>query len=327
MLVLRCVAFAAESAEPAPVIRSVEPAVVSRAGRTRITILGAHFDTGLPSPARVEVGGEPCSEIDVNWQGTQIRAVVPPSRAGGAVPVKVINEDGQSATLEDAVYYDDGRFWARTWFVTRSRARSVWELLEKGGLIMALLGLLSVFAVAWAIHCALVVRSSRIMPQEFLDRLSGQIARREIQQAIDACQRERSVFSRVALAALRKAGEAPHKIREASQAAGSREASHLFQKISYLSNIGVISPMLGLLGTVMGMLMAFKAMGEEGGRSMALAAAIYKALGTTAVGLTIGIPAMACFYYFRGKLLQATTDMEQVAEELSDALAPGEEQE
>lgn len=309
-----------------PLIRSVEPVIVSRDGDSRITILGANFETGAPPDIRVEVGGEPCTEVDVNWQGTRILALVPPSRAGGPVPVRVVNSDGQSVTVEDAVYYEDGRFWSRNWFLLGIRAKGVWELMRQGGLIMAFLGVLSIFAVAWAIHCGITIRTKRIMPREFLDRLSGHIARREVQEAITACQQENVVFSRVALAALRKAGEPPHKIRDASQAAGSREASHLFQKINYLSNIGVISPMLGLLGTVMGMLMAFRAMGEEGGRSMALAAAIYRALGTTAVGLTIGIPAMACFYYFRGKLLQATTDMEQVAEELSEALAPGEDQ-
>jgi biopolymer transport protein ExbB/TolQ len=67
-------------------------------------------------------------------------------------------------------------------------------------------------------------------------------------------------------------------------------------------------------------------MGEVGGKQILLAAAIHKAMITTATGLTIGIPAMACFYYFRGKLLRIVTDMEQVTEEMTDAVSTAGEQ-
>ena len=328
VLALSACALAEEAGkELPPVLRSVEPNTADVAGGTKITIVGSGFDATDPSPLKVFVDGKPCTGVVVRWRGTRVTAIAPKSRRPGAVNVEVQNGDGPKATLTDALCYDDGKIWLAKWYRIKARAVSMWLLLKQGGLIMLLLAVLSVFGVAWAIHCAFVIRTSRIIPKAFLDRLSGQIARGETQQAIDSCQRDACVFSRVALAALRKAGETSQKIREAGQAAGSREASHLFQKISYLSNIGVISPMLGLLGTVIGMLLAFKIMGEEGARYMSLAGAIYKALGTTAAGLTIGIPAMACYYYFRGKLLRTVTDMEQVTEELSEALLARGEQE
>ncbi len=71
------------------------------------------------------------------------------------------------------------------------------------------------------------------------------------------------------------------------------------------------------------MVLAFKTIGigDVGGKHIALAAAIYMALITTVAGLTIGIPAMACFYYFRGKLLRIVTELEQATEEIADAVA------
>jgi len=311
-----------------PTLERIDPNTAPVSGGVEITIYGSGFDASEPTTTAVSLGGTPCTDVTVRWRGTKVIARVPKSRTPGPVNVEVRNGDGPPAVLEDALCYDDGRFWSTaTWYRITARAEAVWLLLEQGGSIMFLLALLSIFVLAWAIHCAFVVRPSQIMPKAFLDKLSGQIARREIQEAVDSCQKDGCVFSRVALAALRKAGSAPHKVREAGQAAGSREASHLFQKISYLSNVGVISPMLGLLGTVVGMLMAFRILGEEGTTYMSLAGAIYKALGTTAAGLTIGIPAMACYYYFRGKLLRTTTDMEQVTEELSEALSVGGDEE
>jgi biopolymer transport protein ExbB len=319
----------AQAASPSgpPEIDRVEPNVVSVLGSVKISVLGTDFDTTSTTPPLVLVGGQPCTDVRVHTSA-RITAVVPASPGAGVVDVEVRNADGKRAVLTGALCYDDGKIRMATWYRIKARVLSAWYVLAGGGTIMILLAILSVCAVAWVMHCGFVLRPGQIMPRSFLDKLSGHLARGEIQPASDTCQRDGSVFSRVALAALRKSGESTQKTREVAQSAGSREAAHLFQKISYLSNIGVISPMLGLLGTVLGMILAFKTigMGDTGAKHLLLASAIHKAMITTAAGLVIGIPAMAFYYYFRGKLLGILTDMEQVTEEMADAVsAAGEE--
>ena len=317
-----CAAQAGEPAPPRPTLIRVDPNTAPIAGGTEIALIGKNFDTRETAQVMVRVGDQPCEEVRVRSE-TRITARVPKSPGAGAVNVELRYGDQTVAELPDALCYDDGEISLAKWYRIKARAESTWLLLKQGGSIMLLLAALSLFGVAWAVHCVFVIRAAQILPKRFVEQLSGHISRGEIKPAIDQCQKDGCVFGRIALAALRKAEEAPPKVREAAQAAGSREASHLMQKISYLSNIGVISPMLGLLGTVLGMILAFKTigMGEAGGKHILLAGAIHKAMITTAAGLTIGIPAMACFYYFRGKLMGIVAEVEQVTEELSEAVS------
>ncbi len=327
VLAMRAAGWSAE-AEPVPLsLERVEPNTGPVSGGTRISILGWGFDTSDAAPIKVVFGGQASLSVTVH-SGTKITAVTPAGQAG-AVDVEVENGEGRKASLGRAFCYDAGGSWLARWYRAKAWAESFWVLMKQGGVIMIVLGVLSVLGLAWAIHCALVLRPGEIMPRPFLERLSGHISRQEISEAVEVCQKDRSVFGRIAMAALRKAGEPVYKVREAAQATGSREGSHLLQKISYLSNIGVISPMLGLLGTVVGMVLAFKTLGigEAGSRHILLAEAIYKALITTVGGLVVGIPAMACFYYLRGKLLWVLTEMEQVTEEIADAIAASGERE
>jgi len=305
-----------------PSLDRIDPNTAPVAGGTKITLIGSNFDTSEDAKVVVLVGGRECSNVVV-LSSTRATAIVPRSPGAGPVDVEIRSGDAWRAVLAEGLCYDDGKLWLARKYRIKAQAQKLWLLLKQGGVIMLLLVVLSVLGVAWAIHCALVVRPGQIMPRGFLDKLSGHISRGEVQQALDACQKDGCGFGRVAIAALRKAGEPAQKIREAAQAAGSREASHLFQKISYLSNIGVISPMLGLLGTVLGMMVAFEGfnIGEPRAQYMQLAGGINKAMITTVAGLVIGIPAMACFYYFRGRLLRIATDMEQVAEEMAEAVS------
>jgi biopolymer transport protein ExbB len=180
--------------------------------------------------------------------------------------------------------------------------------------------LISLFGVAWMVHCLLVLRPSQIVPQKLMDTLGSQLSQGDLRGAASACEASQSVFARVVLAGLRRVGDVPDKIREAVAAAGSREVAHLQQKIVYLAHVGTISPMLGLLGTVTGMVMGFSVIASGEVRHYLLAAAIAQALITTVVGLCIGIPAMVVYYYLRARLLRLTTHMELVADEVTTTI-------
>jgi biopolymer transport protein ExbB len=182
---------------------------------------------------------------------------------------------------------------------------------------------MSIVALAWTIHCLLAIRQSQVLPERVRLAVLRHISIGDISGAMDVCEKSECVLSRVTMAGLRKAGADPGLARDAVQAAGAREAARLQQKISYLSNIGVIAPMLGLLGTVWGMIIAFQSQAgatERFSQTPILMAAVSTAMNTTAAGLVVGIPAMAFYFYLRGRVVKLVTDLEVAAEEAIHAV-------
>jgi len=253
----------------------------------------------------------------------RLKARLPAGTQPGAASVTVRNPDGTTATLANAVYFvpKEGGF---RFGATMARLRHDWrvcmEWFRLGGPVMWPLLALSVFGVAWVVHCLLVLRTSQVVPRRLMETLGSRLSQGDLRGAADACEQSGSVFARVVLAGLRKVGGAPEKVREAVAAAGAREVAHLHQKIVYLAHVGTVAPMLGLLGTVTGMVMGFGVIASGEVRHYALAAAIAQALITTVVGLCIGIPAMVVYYYLRARLLRLTTNMELVADDVATTI-------
>jgi len=299
----------------------VEPATPAAGQETWIVVYGHGFSE---DEANVKVKINDLDALEVRVPAPErLKARLPATTVPGSASVTVTNPDGESATLPNAVYLrpkeGGGGFGA-----LMARLRHDWRVCKEwfhlGGPVMWPLLAISFFGVAWMIHCLLVLRLSQVVPQKFTDALGTHLAQGDLKGAGTACERSGSVFARVVLAGLRRAAEAPEKVREAVAAAGAREVAHLHQKIGYLANIGTVSPMLGLLGTVTGMVMGFNVIASGEVRHYLLAAAIAQALITTVVGLCIGIPAMVVYYYLRAKLLRLTTHMELVADEVAGTI-------
>ena len=279
-----------------------------------------------------------CGEAEVKAKAVlvqsprRMKVVLPkdtqPGRASIAVSILIPGKTDadnrtETATLGSAMYFHragERLSLQAMLFKMRHDWRGFVEWFKLGGGVMYLLALMSFFGVAWSVHCLLVLRRSQIMPKRFLDVLVGRLSQGDVQGAASACRKSNTTFGRVILGGLRKANEPAEKVREAIVAAGAREAAHLHQKIRYLANLGTISPMLGLLGTVLGMIMAFNIISSGDVRHYQLAAAIAKAMVTTAAGLVIGIPAMAIYFYLRGRLLRLTTEMEEAADGLAQGI-------
>ncbi len=196
------------------------------------------------------------------------------------------------------------------------------EILKAGGPLMYVLGALSVIGLALVIYLAVSLRISTVVPKNLLDDLLSAIESRRLEEARMICRKNPSALAAVADAALACLERAPDTtadtLKEIVESEGSRQASHIQSRIQYLLDVAVIAPMVGLLGTVMGMLQAFNAVALDiaKARPMVLAKGVSQALITTAAGLIVGIPAMVGHAWFRGRSADLISRLEAAAAEL-----------
>jgi biopolymer transport protein ExbB len=205
---------------------------------------------------------------------------------------------------------------------------TVFELLLKGGPLMYPLYLCSIVMVAFGIERAISLRREKILPaaavarlreltSESAGNLDAQALRREFQAAS-------SPIFRIVSAGLRKADRPIPELEKAIEDAGAKEADRMRRNSRVLSIVASLSPLLGLLGTVTGMIRAFMtvAASEEAlGRTELLAGGIYEALVTTAVGLTIAIPAMVLFYIYEEKVDRMVMEMDDIATDVVEKMS------
>ncbi len=189
------------------------------------------------------------------------------------------------------------------------RPRTMLDTIKDGGIIGGVIILLSVVAVGFVIEHALSLRKSVLMPEPVLDDLEQMIAQGQIDKAIEYCHlpETRTLATSIVLAGLERYkgsqfGFAEYK--SACEEEGEEQTSRLYRKTEVLGVIGAVAPMLGLLGTVAGMINAFNTIAMLHGmaRPEDLAGAIGQALVTTLEGLTVAIPTVIAFSYFRNKI-------------------------
>ncbi len=196
------------------------------------------------------------------------------------------------------------------------------QIIQTGGWIMYVLGVMSVAGLAMIIYFFVVLRQEKIIPKPFTLELGRILSTGDIDQARISCRNQPSPISAVALAALdytaRTKNPDPGMIKEIIEGEGSRQAADLQSRTTYLLDIGVIAPMVGLLGTVLGMLTAFNAVALDIARAkpIYLASGVSQALVTTAAGLMVGIPAMIFYAYFRGRTGTLIGRLEAVSADL-----------
>lgn len=189
------------------------------------------------------------------------------------------------------------------------KQRTFLDSIKAGGYIGVIIIILSIAAVAFGVEHLLTIRKQRLMPQAVVDELEDLVAQGDIPAAIRVCEdpANQSLASEVILAGLERYqnsdfGFADYK--SAVEEAGEEYTARLYRKTDALNVIGVIAPMLGLFGTVEGMMEAFNivASSEGAAKPYQLADSISKALVTTWLGLIVAIPAMGAFSYFRNKI-------------------------
>lgn len=191
----------------------------------------------------------------------------------------------------------------------RAPKRSLLQFLNDGGFIGWIIVVLSMVAVGFVIEHAMTIRRAKLMPEEVVDQLDDLIRDGKVDEAIQVCEapENHSLVANVVLAALQRYKNSQFGFAEykaAVEEAGEDQTARLYRKTEILNLIGAIAPMLGLLGTVQGMIEAFNVIAASGGMAKPdqLAGGISLALITTFQGLVVAIPVMCAFTYFRGRI-------------------------
>jgi len=190
----------------------------------------------------------------------------------------------------------------------------VLDLLKPGGIIMFPLLLCSVLALAIIIERFWTLRTSRLAPKSLVSELWGWIKKKELNSKRLRELKEAAPIGRVLAAGLVNAKHGREIMKESIQEEASHVVHEMERFLTALGTIAVITPLLGLLGTVVGMIKVFAQLQLEGaGNAAALAGGISEALITTASGLTVAIPALIFHRYFIRRVDEIVVDMEQEA--------------
>ena len=195
-----------------------------------------------------------------------------------------------------------------------------WHVVTGSGALgvilwMALFGALG-FYFYLVVDCAILVRASKIMPQSLIDDVEAAMREGDVVKALQCCDNEPGPMANILSAGFSQVEEGFDVIQEAIGTAADLEVERIMQKLTWFSVDGNIAPMLGLLGTVQGMIMAFANLAGGAPDIGVLANNIAQALWTTAWGLVVAIPCVATYYIFRNNANRIVLRMEAITMQL-----------
>ena len=195
--------------------------------------------------------------------------------------------------------------------------KTLWEMIKEGGWVMFPIALCSVLTVYLIWDGILRTSPKRALPQQHVDAVKEFFRSGDYVGAYNYCKANPSPFTNVCRVAVSLLPDGKMVVEEGMLGELSKENSQMQTYISYLSVIGVCTPMLGLTGTVTGMIRAFATLGSTGiGDPSKLSAAIGEVLVATASGLFIAIPAFTAFYFLRNRAAKVLHDIQDTMNSL-----------
>lgn len=199
---------------------------------------------------------------------------------------------------------------------------SLMSVLTRGGWVMLPLGILSVITLALILVYCVTLRLGAIVTVRYRNEAEVLLRKNDLLALLASSSHHRQAVARIMSRTIDFMARNPQatlqQVREIAQTEGVREAGILNQRVAWLSDIATIAPMLGLLGTVFGMIRSFSVMANDvaATRPMLLAEGVAQALVATAAGLVIGISAMIAYTLFRTRVQGLISDLESVTAEL-----------
>ncbi|MDY7025585.1 MAG: MotA/TolQ/ExbB proton channel family protein [Pseudomonadota bacterium] len=196
----------------------------------------------------------------------------------------------------------------------------MYEILMSGGWVMVLITLASILSLAICIERFWTLRHDKQAPKALGDRVIQGLQRGSISTAQMHEIEEKSALGCVLVAGLQKRADGRVAVKEAMELEGQLQVSYMERFLNLLGSIAQIAPLLGLLGTVLGMIDVFAVITEAGADKSGLASGISKALITTAAGLVVAIPSLFFHRYFSRQIEEYALQIEQNGMKLLDAM-------
>ena len=204
----------------------------------------------------------------------------------------------------------------------------MWELVRAGGPFMWPIIVCSIAAVGILLERLWTLQRKRVLPEDLIKKVSDLAEKNQVTPKVIEALEKNSPLGRVLAAALANRDRGREIMMERVQDTGRHVVHELERFLNSLGTIASISPLLGLLGTVTGIIRAFNAVMLGGmGDPRMLAGGISEALVTTAGGLAVAIPSFIAYRYLRGKVERIVIEMEKIAVTFADSLNPGVEAE
>ena len=197
----------------------------------------------------------------------------------------------------------------------------MFEIVKAGGIMMGPIILASIVAAAIFLERLWTLQSKRVLPAELTQKVWRWVEQRQIQDKHIAALQQNSPLGKILAAGLLNRYRDRTVIRESIEDTGRHVVHELERFIGTLGTIASLSPLMGLLGTVFGMIRTFNAINSGGmGNPASLAGGIAEALITTAAGLTVAIPALLAYKFLRGRVQALVVQMEKEAIKLVEAI-------
>jgi biopolymer transport protein ExbB len=200
--------------------------------------------------------------------------------------------------------------------------KSLLKVVRDGGPLMIPIGLCSIALMVFVFERAISLRKGRIIPRPFVERFLEQLQDGDLSRetALELCDENNSPVARMFAAGVRKWGRPSVEVEQAILDSGERICSELRKYVRMMNGISTVTPLLGLLGTVFGMIQAFDAIAAfdpaQGDSKPLVAAGISQALITTAAGLAVAIPALIAYLYFVGRVDRRIVELDELGMEV-----------
>jgi biopolymer transport protein ExbB len=219
--------------------------------------------------------------------------------------------------------------WNKTaWAVemeTSASGMTLWQILRAGGVVMVILGILSLIILFLMIYLLLYLDPRKLVPAELTHQCLKFINEKKYDLARKSLAGSDSLVKNILIAGLDRVNLGEEAVQETIELTARKEVTSLWSLLNYISDIGQIAPMLGLLGNVLGMIRAFNNIAFETGvvKPIALAGGVAEAMITTAGGLSIGILAMIVYPIIRARVQNITNLLETETSVILKAFSHG----
>lgn len=200
--------------------------------------------------------------------------------------------------------------------------QNLWDLIVDGGFLMIPLAILLLISIYIFVERCIVISNAAKVDPNFMKRIRENVTDGDIENATRICRRTDSIYARLVEKGISRLGRSTQEVMAVLDNTGNIELSRLGKGLAWLSTTAAAAPMIGFLGTVVGMMDAFFAMADKGTAVTiaSLGSGISLALVTTVAGLVVGILALFAYNYLTARLNKVMTNMEAQTMEFMDLL-------